>query len=58
MLTNLWKLGIPVEEAAMILRNSPEVCRKHYLRLDASVSKQNAMDTLEKAYLDQPASIQ
>jgi len=32
MLTNLWKLGVRVEEAAMILRNSPEVCRRHYLR--------------------------
>jgi integrase len=31
MLTNLWRLGVPVEEAALILRNSPEVCRKHYI---------------------------
>jgi integrase len=52
MLTNLWKLGVPVEEAALILRNSPEVCRKHYLRLDTTVSKQSAMDMLEKAYTE------
>lgn len=58
MLTNLWKLGVPVEEAALILRNSPEVCRKHYLRLDATVSKQSAMDTLEKAYDAQVMTIQ
>lgn len=50
MLTNLWRLGVPVEEAALILRNSPEVCRKHYLRLDAAVSKQSAMERLEQAY--------
>jgi integrase len=50
LLTNLWTLKIPVETAALMLRNSPEICRKHYLRLDAQVSKQSAMDTLEKAY--------
>jgi integrase len=58
MLTNLWKLGVPVEEAAMILRNSPEVCRRHYLRLDETASKQSAMDTLEKTYLEERINIQ
>ena len=58
MLTNLWRLGVPVEEAALILRNSPEVCRRHYLRLDATVSKQSAMDTLEKAYLEERINVQ
>jgi len=58
MLTNLWRLGVPVEEAALILRNSPEVCRRHYLRLDATASKQSAMDTLEKAYLKERINIQ
>ena len=58
MLTNLWRLGIPVEEAAMTLRNSAEVCRKHYLRLDSAVSKQSAMDTLEKAYDRESVTIQ
>jgi integrase len=57
MLTNLWKLGVPVEEAALILRNSAEVCRRHYLRLDASASKQSTMDVLEKAYEDQRVTI-
>jgi len=56
MLTNLWRLGVPVEEAALILRNSPEVCRKHYLRLDDGVSKQSAMDRLEQAYEKAEAS--
>lgn len=50
MLTNLWSLGIRVEEACLILRNSPEVCRKHYLRLDAAVSKAETMAKLEAAY--------
>jgi hypothetical protein len=50
LLTNLWTLGVPVETAALMLRNSPEVCRKHYLRLDATVSEQGAMDRFEKAY--------
>ncbi len=58
MLTNLWRLGVPVEEASLILRNSPEVCRRHYLRLDATASKQSAMDTLEKAYLEERIQIQ
>ena len=58
MLTNLWKLGVRVEEAAMILRNSPEVCRRHYLRLDSTVSKQSAMETLEKAYDEERVTIQ
>jgi hypothetical protein len=58
MLTNLWRLGVPVEEASLILRNSPEVCRRHYLRLDAAASKQSAMDTLEKAYLEERVNIQ
>ena len=50
MLTNLWRLGVAVEEACLILRNSPEVCRKHYLRLDAAVSKAETMAKLEAAY--------
>lgn len=58
MLTNLRRLGVPVEEAALILRNSPEVCRRHYLRLDATASRQSAMDTLEKAYLEERINIQ
>jgi len=53
LLTNLWKLGVPVEEACKVLRNTAEVCRAHYLRLDAAVSRQSAMDTLEKAYDEQ-----
>ena len=58
MLTNLWRLKVPVEEACLILRNSPEVCRKHYLVLDATVSKQGAMDTLQQAYEDSATVIQ
>jgi integrase len=58
MLTNLWKLGVPVEEAALILRNSPEVCRRHYLRMDETASKQSAMDILEKAYDEESVTIQ
>jgi len=58
MLTNLWKLGVRVEEAALILRNSPEVCRRHYLRLDSTVSKRSAMDALEKAYDEEQITIQ
>jgi integrase len=57
MLTNLWKLGVRDVEAAMILRNSPEVCRKHYLRLDSVASRQGTMETLEKAYDEQRITI-
>lgn len=58
LLTNLWSLGVPVEKACLMLRNSPEVCRRHYLRLDAGVSKQGAMDTLEQAYDAEVVTIQ
>lgn len=54
MLSNLWLLGVPVEEAAHILRNSAEVCREHYLKFEAEASKQRSMDTLEKAYESHP----
>src|SRR5215467_9212976 len=32
--TSLYRLGVRPEEAALILRNSPEIVRNHYLRLE------------------------
>jgi hypothetical protein len=32
--TNLFELGVRPEAAALILRNSPEVVRHHYLKLE------------------------
>jgi hypothetical protein len=54
MMTNLYDLGVPPEKACHVLRNTAEVCRKHYLRLDKTATRQNAMDTLEAAYDKQP----
>ena|SRR5215469_4750223 len=33
MVTNLFELGVRPEEAALILRNTPEVVLRHYLKL-------------------------
>jgi len=50
MATNLYKLGVRPEEAALILRNTPEVIRRHYLRLEQTGTKSDAMNLLEQAY--------
>ena len=50
LLTNLYNLGVHVEKACHVLRNSEKTCRRHYLRLDKATTKQDAMDLLEKAY--------
>ena len=50
MATNLFRLGVPAEVAALILRNSPEVVRAHYLKLEQVGEKQNAMALLEEAF--------
>jgi len=39
MATNLFELGVRPEEAALILRNSPEAVRRHYLQLEQSGKK-------------------
>lgn len=48
--TNLYEVGVPVETAAMILRNSREVCAQHYLRLDAVKKRSEAMGKLEQIF--------
>lgn len=50
MATNLFELGVRPEEAALILRNSPEVLRRHYLKLEQAGKKMDAMTRLEQAY--------
>jgi len=50
MATNLYKLGVRPEEAALILRNTPEVVRRHYIRLEHTGTKSDAMHLLEQAY--------
>jgi integrase len=50
MATNLYELGVRAEEAALMLRNSPEVVRKHYLKFDKEKKKQEMMMQLEQAY--------
>ena len=48
--TTLYESGVPVETAALILRNSRQVCAQHYVRLDAEKQRQDAMGRLEKAF--------
>lgn len=48
--SNLWALGVREEVAALILRNSVEVVRKHYLKFDAERLKLEAMQKLEAAW--------
>ena len=50
MATNLFELGVRPEEAALILRNSPEVVRAHYIKLEKAGKKVDAMARLEQAY--------
>jgi len=50
MATNLFELGVRPEEAALILRNSPEVVRRHYLKLEQAGKKADAMARFEQAY--------
>lgn len=49
LLTTLWKLKVPVEVAAAILRNDVAVARAHYLKMDHDVETQKAMNKLEKS---------
>jgi hypothetical protein len=53
MATNLFRLGYKAEEAALVLRNSPEVVRKHYIRLQQEGVRQDAMNRFEQAYMEQ-----
>ena len=48
MATNLFELGVRPEEAALILRNSPEVVRRHYIKLEQAGKK------IDVARLEQP----
>ena len=48
--TNLFRLGVPPEQACLILRNSAEVARRHYIRLEQDGTKVDAMARLEQAY--------
>jgi hypothetical protein len=50
--TNLYQLGMRPEKACLILRNSPEVVSKHYLRLEQEGVKVHAMTGFEQAYND------
>jgi len=50
MATNLFELGVRPEAAALILRNSPEVVRVRYIKLEKAGKKVDAMARLEQAY--------
>ena len=58
MATNLFELGVRPEEAALILRNSPEVVRRHYIKLEQAGKKMDAMTRLEQAYDRCAATVQ
>jgi hypothetical protein len=48
----LYALGRRSEEAALILRNSPEVVREHYIKFEKEGKKVEAMELLAQAYDD------
>ena len=58
MATNLFELGVRPEEAALILRNSPEVVRRHYIKLEQAGKKMDAMTRVEQAYDRCAATVQ
>jgi len=54
--TTLHGLGVPAKVAALILRNSEEVCRRHYIKLDEAKEKTEAMGKLERVFESASAS--
>ena len=56
--TNLYRCGMRPEQACLILRNSAEVVRRHYIRLEQEGTKVDAMARLEQAYEQCAASVQ
>ena len=50
MASNLYQLGVPSEVAALILRNSPEVVRAHYIKFEKEGKKIEAMSLLTQAF--------
>ena len=58
MATNLFRLGMKPEEACLVLRNSPEMVRKHYLRLEQEGTRVEAMARFEQAYNDCATTVQ
>jgi hypothetical protein len=49
MATNLFELSVRPEEPALILRNSRDVVRAHYIKLEKAGKKVDAMARLEQA---------
>ena len=56
--TNLYRCGMRPEQACLILRNSAEVVRRHYIRLEQEGTKVDAMARLEQAYEQCAATVQ
>jgi len=52
------KSPLAPEQACLILRNSAEVVRRHYIRLEQEGTKVDAMARLEQAYEQCAASVQ
>src|SRR5215469_11566341 len=58
MASNLYQLGVPSEVAALILRNSPEVVRAHYIKFEKEGKKIEAMALLTQAYDECAVTVQ
>lgn len=56
--TNLYRCGMRPEQACLILRDSAEVVRRHYIRLEQEGTKVDAMARLEQAYEQCAATVQ
>jgi len=56
--TNPYRCGMRPEQACLILRNSAEVVRRHYIRLEQERTKVDAMARLEQAYEQCAAGVQ
>ena len=49
-LASLYRCGLGLKEACLTLRNSAEVVRAHYIRLEQEGTKIDAMARHEQAY--------
>jgi hypothetical protein len=57
MASNLYQLGVPLEVATLILRNSPEVVTAHYIKFEKEGKKVEATALLTQAFVSSACAV-